>query len=65
MLVGFEIERPDGPGPGIRAGCVDHDEWTEFPAGHTGGTVACERCGLELSVDLRVLQDSRDFGEWR
>jgi hypothetical protein len=59
----FEIRPPAGPERGVRVGCTEHDEWTEFPVGVRRGAVACDSCGLELSVDLRNLHDWRDWGE--
>jgi hypothetical protein len=62
-MAGFQIEMPDGPERGVRVGCPEHDEWTEFPVGIRSGSVACDRCGMELNVNLRNLHDWRDWGE--
>ena len=59
----YTIETPDGPERGVRVTCEDHGESAEFPAGHRKGTFYCERCGAEVTVDVRDAHDWRDTGE--
>jgi uncharacterized protein (DUF983 family) len=62
-MLAYTVELPEGEERGIRIACEEHGEAREFQPGYRTVAFHCERCGYELEVDLRRLDEWRDFGE--
>jgi uncharacterized protein (DUF983 family) len=62
-MLAYTVELPEGEERGIRIACEEHGEAEEFQPGYRTVAFHCDRCGYELEVDLRRLDEWRDFGE--
>jgi uncharacterized protein (DUF983 family) len=58
----YTVEVPERDERGVRVGCDEHGEGTEFQPGYRTVSFYCDGCGRELEVTVHV-DDWRDLGE--
>ena len=62
-MTAYTVEVPEAEELGIRVTCTEHDVTEEFRPDYRRVEFYCERCGHEVTVDVRAADDWRDLGE--
>jgi transposase len=59
----YTVAVPEAKELGVRVTCDEHGTTEEFRPEQRTVAFFCDRCGYEIEVDVRAVDDWRDYGE--